>query len=199
MYYRRTLSTLLLFIFLALPVIAQQTTLQLQDGSVLRLDGDSNVRSWGADAETVTGSLTLRNSGDLLLENLTPESFGSLQLSVAVESLDSGTRGLNRNMYDYLESKQHPAITFSLREVTDVDIANGKASVNAKGVVNAAGQDHEVSMNVLAEVVSPGAIRFTGEQGMLMTDFGIEPPTAVFGTVRSADEIVIRFDVTFSN
>src|SRR5690625_1502493 len=96
MSYRRILSTLLLFILLALPVIAQQTTLQLQDGAVLRLDGDSNVRSWGADAETVTGTLTLRHSGDLLPENLTPESFGSLELAVAVESLDSGTRGLNK-------------------------------------------------------------------------------------------------------
>ena len=53
--------------------------------------------------------------------------------------------------------------------------------------------------DVLAEVVSPTSIRFTGEQEMLMSDFGIDPPTAVFGTVRSADEIVIRFDVTFSN
>src|SRR5690625_5241270 len=102
-------------------------------------------------------------------------------------------------MYDYLESKQHPAITFSLREVTGVEISNVKASVHAKGGVNAAGQDHEILMNVLTEVVSPTAIGFTGEQEMLMSDFGIDPPTAVFGTVRSADDIVIRFNVTFSN
>src|SRR5690625_3404307 len=199
MLYRRILSTLLLFTLLTLPLIAQQTTLQLGDAAALSLDGDSYVRSWGADAETVTGTLTLRNSGDLLLETLTPESFGSLELAVAVDSLDSGTRGLNKNMYDYLESKQHPAITFYLREVIGVEISNGKLSVHAKGVVNAAGQDHEILMNVLTEVVSPTAIRFTGEQEMLMSDFGIDPPTAVFGTVRSADEIVIRFDVTFSN
>src|SRR5690625_7162349 len=99
MSYRRILSTLLLFTLLALPLIAQQTTLQLEDGAALRLDGDSNVRSWGADAETVTGTLTLRNSGDLLLENLTPESFGSLVLAVAVEIRVSGPRRLDYHLY----------------------------------------------------------------------------------------------------
>src|SRR5690625_5964090 len=121
MSYRRILSTLLLFTLLALPLIAQQTTLQLEDGAALRLDGDSNVRSWGADAETVTGTLTLRHSGDLLPENLTPESFGSLELAVDVESLDSGKRVLNNILYDYLERNQNPAITCSLRVVKTVE------------------------------------------------------------------------------
>lgn len=199
MYLKNIITTLLLFTFLSIPAMAQQTTFQLQDDSAVRVDGDSNVRSWGADAETVTGSLTLNTTGDLTLENLTPESFRTLEIAVLVESLDSGTRGLNRNMYDYLKSGQHPEITFTLREVTQVDADGGQASVLANGVVTAAGAEHGVSLTVVAEIVSPNTIRFTGEHEMLMTDFGIDPPTAVFGTVRSADEIVIIYDVTFSN
>jgi len=52
-------------------------------------------------------------------------------------------------------------------------------------------------MQVTANVQN-GEIQFTGSQELLMTDFGIDPPTAVFGTIRSKDEIRIEFDVTLS-
>lgn len=199
MYVKKIIAALFIFSFLAIPGIAQQTSFQLQSDSSVRVDGDSNVRSWGADAETVSGSLTLNNVTDFSLENLTPESFGSLEMAILVESLDSGTRGLNRNMYGYLKSEDHPEITFTLNEVTEVSVTNGQASVVASGIVNAAGVNHPVTMTALAEISSDNSIRFTGEHEMLMTNFDIDPPTAVFGTVRSVDEIAITFDVKFSN
>lgn len=199
MYLKKIITTLLIFSFLTIPGIARQTSFQLQDDSTVRVDGDSNVRSWGADAETVSGSLTLNNITELSLENLTPENFESLEIAVLAESLDSGTRGLNRNMYDYLKSEEYPEITFTLNNISEINVSGGQASITANGVVNAAGADHQITMSVLAEIPSDGTIRFTGEHEMLMTDFNIDPPTAVFGTVRSADEIVIIYDVIFSN
>lgn len=199
MYLKNFLTALLVFTFISLPAAAQQTSFQLQDSSTLRVDGDSNVRTWGADAETISGSLTLNSAGDLSLEALTPQNFESLELSVLVEDLDSGTRGLTRNMHDYLNSDDHPEITFILQEVTDITTEGSQASIVAKGVINAAGADHQVTLNTVAEITSNNTLRFTGEHEMLMSDFGIDPPTAVFGTVRSADEIVITFNVIFSN
>lgn len=196
---RNLVTTLLIFSFLSIPGIARQTTYQLQADPVIRVDGDSNVRTWGADAETVSGSLTLHNGTLLSLETLTPENFGNLEITVETESLDSGTRGLTRNMHNYLKSGEHPRITFTLNEVTDITMNNGQALIVANGVIQAAGADNPVTMTVLAEVLSENSIRFTGEHEMLMSDFGIDPPTAVFGTVRSDDEIVVRYDVTFAN
>lgn len=196
--YLKKLITLTIFLLATSGLIfAQSATLTLQDSSELRIDGDSNVRSWGADANAMSGSLVLNGIENIALENLTPENFEKLQLTVVVEELDSGTGGLNNNMYKYLKSGDHPTITFELSEIASVEVQNERALITATGVINAAGKDHTINMNVEA-IVNGNAITFSGEQDLLMTSFDIDPPTAVFGTVRARDEMKITFNATFS-
>jgi polyisoprenoid-binding protein YceI len=40
-------------------------------------------------------------------------------------------------------------------------------------------------------------VHFTGSYSFKMTDFGIDPPTAVMGTIKTGDEIVVRFDLVY--
>jgi hypothetical protein len=198
MYLRKIITTTFLLMFLAGAVAAQDINMSLQSGYDLRIDGDSNVRSWGADAEKVEGRLVLTDIEEMSLENLTPDNSKEMSLTIHVESLDSGSRGLTRNMKSYLKEDDHPLITFNLREITGVDIQNGSALISAIGIINAAGQDHEVTMNVTATLNGDGSLNFRGEQDLLMTDFGIDPPTAVMGTVRARDEVVISYNVNFN-
>lgn len=198
MYLKAIYSTLLSVLFLAGSLVAQDHNLSLQNDSEIRLDGDSNVRSWGADAEQVSGTLVLQNLETVTLENITAETFKELKLTIAVDGLDSGTRGLTRNMHNYLKKDDHPNITFTLNRITNIDMQGSTAVISAEGVVNAAGQNHTVNMQVNASVNSNGSLNFTGEQPLLMTDFGIEPPRALMGTVRADDEILITYNVNFS-
>lgn len=197
MYLKKLITLTVFFLTITGVLAAQSTTLTLQNSSELRIDGDSNVRSWGADANVMNGTLILTGVEELTLESLTPESIQQVQLNVVVEELDSGTGGLNKNMYKYLKGEDYPNISFELSEITSVDIQDDRAMITATGVINAAGKDHEITMNI--EATSNGnAITFIGEQDLLMTNFDIDPPTAVFGTVRSHDEIKIKFNTTFS-
>lgn len=197
--YLKKLFVLALTVMLSSGVLlAQSTTLTLQESSELRLDGDSNVKSWGADAETMSGTLVLSGIDEITLENLAPEHFESLAFSVEVEGLESGSGGLNKNMYKYLKGDDYPNITFELTEITGIEHDNGSAVITATGVINAAGVDNQVNMTVNATVNEDGSITFSGEQDLLMTSFDIDPPTAVFGTIRSRDEMNITFNTTFS-
>lgn len=198
MYLKTIYSTLLSVLFIAGSLVAQDHTLSLQNDSEIRLDGDSNVRTWGADAEQISGTLILQNLETVTLENITADTFKELTLTIAVDGLDSGTRGLTRNMHNYLKSDDHPNITFTLNRITNIDMQGSTVVISAEGVVNAAGQDHTVNMQVNASVNSNGSLNFTGEQPLLMTDFGIEPPRALMGTVRADDEILITYNVNFS-
>jgi len=40
-----------------------------------------------------------------------------------------------------------------------------------------------------------GTLRAQGALPILMTDFGITPPTALFGVVRTEDRLVVKFDL----
>jgi hypothetical protein len=37
--------------------------------------------------------------------------------------------------------------------------------------------------------------QLTGKQRLLMSDFGIDPPTALLGLIRARDRILVRFDL----
>lgn len=186
-------------LFMAGAVFAQDMTLNVQDDYEMRLDGEANVRSWGADITELSGTLVLSEMEEITIDSLTADSFKEMTLTIPVESMDSGSGGLDKNMRKYLKADDYPEITFTLSEVTDIEVQDdGTALITAVGVVNAAGKDHEVTMNVNASINSDGTINFTGEQDLLMTSFDIDPPTAVFGTVRARDEMVISYNVNFN-
>jgi polyisoprenoid-binding protein YceI len=135
---------------------------------------------------------------NLSIESLTPEAFKSLNINIAVSGIETDTDRLTTNLRNYLKKDEHPHITFDLNEITQIEKVNGKANITANGTINAAGVENNVTLNVEAFVQNDGKIRFVGTQDLLMTSFNIDPPTALFGTVRAHDDIQIIFDVTFT-
>lgn len=197
MYLRLIFTPLIVLLLTAGSLMAQDLTLNLQPNSELSIEGSSNVRDWGAEAETVQAQFTLQGIEELNLETLNPDQFASLEVTVPVEGLDSGSRGLTNNIHKYLKEKDHPNITFTLTEVTNIEYMDGSAQITATGVVNAAGQDHEVTMTVDAQQ-DGNTLIISGSQDLLMTSFDIDPPTALLGTVRADDEFTVLFNVRFS-
>lgn len=198
MFTQKIISLLFTLMLITGSAFAQDMTLNLQGTPEMHINGDSNVKSWDAAVNEVNGTLVLQDFETISAENLTAETFKNLTLTVPVESIESGSGGLTKNIHKYLKEDDYPNITFELVEITNIAQQDGSLLVTAQGVVNAAGKDNPVEMVVTANAQN-GSIQFTGEKQLLMTDFDIDPPTAVFGTIRSKDEFVVSFDVTFSN
>lgn len=198
MFTQKIISLLAVLLFTAGASIGQDVQLNLQDSQNMHLYGEANIKSWDAAITQVNGSLTLQNIESLSAENLTAEAFQNLSLTIPVEQIEAESGGLTNNIHKYLKGDDYPNITFELNNVTNItEQEDGSLLITASGVISAAGADKEVEMQVTANVAN-GQIQFTGEKELLMTDFGIDPPTAVFGTIRSRDEIRIEFDVSFS-
>ncbi|MDX1591127.1 MAG: YceI family protein [Balneolaceae bacterium] len=198
MYLKRIFSTIVTLLLIAVSVNAQDMTLTLQGTPQMKIDGDSNLRSWGADVTEMDATLVLQNVEEMTLESITPESFKSLQITIPVESIESDSRGLTKNIHKYLKEKDYPQISFTLNSITDIVRENGTALITAEGVINAAGKDNPVTMTVTATMNPDGSINFSGEQELLMTSFDIDPPTAILGTVRADDEFSVIYDVNFN-
>ncbi len=191
-----SLTVALIFIFSS--ATAQDITLNLTEIQQFKIDGDSNVKSWEADITEAEGTINFSEIEDFSLGSLSSDSFQSMNISIPVSGIESDSGGLTKNMHKYLKGDDHPMITFNLTEITAVEFDADKATITANGIINAAGVDHNVTMNVDAVVNENGSVTFSGTQDLLMTSFHIDPPTAVFGTIRSHDEIVILYSVTFS-
>lgn len=197
MFTQKIIPLLIAMLFVAGTTIAQDITLTASESSSMIIDGDSNVHNWEAEATQVNGTLVLQNVESITAESLTPESFKSLSLVIPVDGIDAESGGLKRNIHKHMEKDDYPNVTFELNNVTNISNQNGSLLITGNGVITAVGNEYTAEMQVTANVQN-GGIQFTGEKQLLMTDFGIDPPTAVFGTIRSKDEVIIKFDVPFN-
>ena len=172
-------------------------TLKLDNHS-MKIDGSANVRDWDSEVKKIDAEVVLKEFDLSDLSSLTAKHFKTLKLNMPVSDIESDSRRLTRNLQDYLKGDDHPYIKFNLKSIENVEAENNNSAVvTARGLINAAGVDHEVTMTVNASV-NDGTVTFSGTQDLLMTDFDIDPPTAVMGTVRARDEIQIIYSLTFS-
>lgn len=194
----RLFFSLVVMLFATSSLMAQNSTFTIQPGYELTVDGSSNIHDWHADATSIEAELVLSGFNGSL-ESLTSNAFESLSMTIPVEDLDSGSRGLDRNLRNNLNADDFPNITFELSEVTSVEQSGDGLLITAEGSVTAAGSAHPVVMTVNATVDSEGGLQFSGTQPLKMTDFNIDPPTALLGTVRAADEFSVIYSVVFDN
>lgn len=194
---RQAITTLLFSLLLALPLHAQQSDLSLSPDYSMGIEGTSNVRDWSAEITSMDGTLTLRE-GVTDLSTLTPEDLISLELQIPVEDIDTDTRRLTSNIHKYLKEDDQPIITFELQRILSVESTENGTNIQAEGVITAAGKTHTTVMNVTAKQADNSGMQFSGSQQLKMTDFDIDPPTAMLGAIRAVDEITVNYTVQFN-
>jgi len=163
----------------------------LQGGSSsLSIDGTSTLHDWTITAEGMKGSADIDLSSGL-------SGISDLNFSVVVEGLKSGKGGMDKNTYKALNEDKYPNITYSLQKVNSIKPAGSNTyTLATTGMLDIAGTKKPVNMNVTA-TVSGGTVKFEGSYPMKMTDFNIEPPTAMFGTIKTGDEITVKYTVNY--
>lgn len=195
------LSSLLLLLFLFVfsgSVIAQSSNYELLDRSTMQIDGTSTIHDWTSDVEEININFDFNASA------LTPESdenpVTSLTLTVPVEEIESGKGRMNGKMYDALKKDDHPNIRFELSsaEVTETASAGSSFTLNTTGTLNVAGVSKEINFPVEGSVGEDGDYTFTGSYELNMRDYDVDPPSAMFGTIKSGEMVTISFELFFS-
>jgi YceI-like domain len=179
--------TLFLFAMLITGSAAAQENrvLSAQEGSVLEIDGTSNKSDWTVTASELGGTFELSPAGDVV----------AAQFTVAAKSI-KGTIGLimNKLISGALKTSQHSDISYTMLEVTGTSVTEAGQVLSTRGTLSLAGVDQEIEMDVLVAETESG-IRFTGEHPISMPDYKMRPPTAMFGALHVAKEVLVRFDV----
>ena len=73
---------------------------------------------------------------------------------------------------------------------------NGKFSIKSLGDLTITGVKKQISLDFTIDVTS-GKISLKGEKKIKMTDFNIDPPKALFGTITTGDDLTIQFSTIF--
>lgn len=178
-----------------LPVSAQsEYNYTLEKGYLLTIQGGSNLHDW---TETVG-----RADGTSAVNWLGSGSFdlNGLRLIVEVQSISSTEGGImNHKTYSALKIGQCPTISFVLtRPLKAVAASRDGAAVEAVGALTIAGVTRQVLLHAKVTAAGDQRITFEGTLPLKMSDYAIDPPTALFGTLKVADQITLCYRATFS-
>ncbi|MGV3547950.1 MAG: YceI family protein [Pedobacter sp.] len=184
--------------FFALTGNAQTAKLSLKESAII-VKGTSSLHDWRCKTEQFSGDLTYT------VNALTLKNISALNLQLVVKSMRSIKEngnyyeaGMDKNTYKALNADKFPKITFSLTDIANIKAVAGRADFVAKGNLTIMGNQRAISFPVNATVTANG-IAFKGTTSFKMTSFGVTPPKALLGTIKTGDEISIDFNVAFKN
>lgn len=156
------------------------------------LDGTSNIHAYTASTKTVrVSAIDVEGTpeGDLLDYVLKPGALKGLDVTIPAASLSSPKDGLDKNMHKALKVEQHADITFRLRSL----VADG-SGYKAVGVLTIAGVERDTTL-ALHVRRKEATLAIAGTTTLLMTDFGIQPPKAMMGMLKTDPKVQIRIEL----
>lgn len=174
----------LILIFTSSQLLAQ-TKYTLAPSSEMKISGGSTLHDWDMTSNAAKGE------GMFVMEGNQFKGIKSLKVQMEAETLKSGTKGLDNNAYKALDTKKNKDVSFTLKEIT-----GSGSSYQAKGDFTIAGVTKPASFPV--KLTQAGSnLTFEGSFDTKLTNFSIDPPTALLGTVKTHDEIKISFKTIF--
>ena len=181
--------TLLILIAFPLEVCFGQEFKIDNNESFLIVHGTSSLHDWDVKADSYTASISFKDSKT--------ESIDKLKVEVLAESLKSGKRGMDKNTYKALNTKEFKKIIFiSTNTKVLSQITETKYKVEVMGNLTISGKTNAVSLKFDVEIDN-NKVKLYGEKKIKMTDFNIEPPKALLGTITTGDDITIKFETIF--
>ena len=179
------------------------STAAAQDAAPLRLTaarvslaGNSNIHPFTATTTDVRMSrLVLAPAeGDRLQAAAKAGGVEAFEVAINAATLTSPKDGLDKNMHKALKVAQYPDIVFKLSKLEAGAAPN---TIKAVGLLKIAGVEKEVALP-LKVAVNATTITVIGDIDLLMTDYGIKPPTAMLGMLKTDPKVTVSLEIVLA-
>jgi polyisoprenoid-binding protein YceI len=165
--------------------------LDVQPESKLRVEGTSSIHAWACEVKAFTGSFEAGTAPATTLEALS-----RVQITVPAAGLACKNGTMDKKAREALKATANPQIQYVMKSAqVQAPGTDGWTTLKANGTLKIAGVEKPVAMTVKGKPLGDGSFRFTGSTPLKMSDFGIDPPTAMLGTMKTGNQIVVHFDV----
>lgn len=184
------LLTQTIFLFLVMAGTAKSQNYKMQSSSDIVVEGTSNIHDWEMEATSKMGGAVLETDNGKIT------GIKILKVTVPAESLKSGKGGMDKNVYKALKTDKNKNIEFSLDEVKNISANGDTYKVRGLGTLKVAGISKSIPFEFTAKQ-SGINLKIEGEKTLNMTDYNVDPPTAMFGTIITGEEVTVKFKSTF--
>jgi polyisoprenoid-binding protein YceI len=191
-------SALAIVTWAAVPFASTDPPLAI-DSARITIAGTSNIHAYTASTtaiRVVQSQIGVAQPSTALWESaLKPGGVGAFEIAIPAATLSSPKEGLNKNMHKALKVQQHPDIMFRLLRLEPQE--NGLGRTRAVGVLHIAGAAREIALDLRTQTAG-STLSVKGEVELLMTDYGITPPKAMLGMLRTDPKVKVTFEAVIA-
>lgn len=187
----QTLQVLLIITSLGLIQMAsaQQIEMTIAPDHEMLIKGSSNVHDWQSNVTTVNFSALVLTGEDGHM------TITKADVMIPVESIVSEKgKVMDKKTMKAFESELYPNIKFTLLKPVEI-VTSAAKKAEAVGVLNIHNTKKEITFDLNIKRLEDQSLQCSASIPLLMTDFGIDPPTALLGTMKTRNEITIEFVV----
>ena len=181
---------ILLFLIIAFPSILLAQTPYKIKANKLNIAGTSSLHDWVSDATQ------LEWSGAFDVQDKKIVQVKDVRVKIPVKSIKSEKGStMDNKTYDAFKSDKNPNITYVFQS-SKISGSGSDFTLETTGALQMAGTTKNIDMKKKKKILPNGDIQLTGSRKLNMKDFGMEPPTAVLGTIKVGPEVTVNFDLT---
>lgn len=192
-----SMKTILILVALSLMALSPRPPLVhrliVQSSSTLNIDGTTNVNSFTCAISKYVGqdTLVLHEGGKSIRPVFVKGAVG-----LDASSFDCGMDLMTSDFLKAIDSKKHPAIVIDFISFERMP-AYTYAPEQFKGIlkISLAGATKLFEVNCAIGTSPSGVIYLAGSREFQFSDFGLTPPTRMFGTVKVSEALKVSFNL----
>jgi polyisoprenoid-binding protein YceI len=195
---RAKIFTVALFTMAATVAGAQETArVAVSPESKLWIEGTSNLHGWACRTQQLDATVELDATAAAQIDAAPPKALKRVTVKVPVKSLKCGNGAMDNNLYKALNADGSPDISYIMATFEAVQgETKDSFSLKTVGTLTVAGKEQNIAMEISATRLPDGTVHAKGMVPIKMTAFGIKPPTAIFGRLKTGDEVKVNFELS---
>jgi polyisoprenoid-binding protein YceI len=157
------------------------------------IQGTSSLHDWESEITK------LEFKGAMLTEGNALKSITSAEVKILVADIKS-TKGkiMDNKTKDAFLYEKNPYISYKFTNAQIKTDEKNLTTIEATGTLTMAGTSRPIALSVKAKVLPNGDLSLSVSKKLKMTEFKMEPPTAMMGTITVGDEVTINFDLVIT-
>ncbi|HXT17331.1 MAG TPA: YceI family protein [Gemmatimonadaceae bacterium] len=190
-----TASTAALLLVAAAAGAQNTARVNVSADSKLWIDGTSNLHDWSCKADKIDAAIDMDVAAAASMTVTAPKAVKKVEVRIPVKALHCNHGGMDGNVYKALKADQAPDISYILATLEAVPGDKDEITLKTEGTLTIAGKENKISMTIEAVRLADGTLKAKGVVPIKMTDYGIQPPTAIFGRLKTGDEVKVNFEL----
>ncbi|WP_253251043.1 YceI family protein [Flavobacterium sp. ACN6] len=166
---------------------AAQKSYTLDAKSTFSVAGTSTLHDWEMKSASGTGTASLNISNGKLTE------IEALSINLLAESIKSEKKSMDKVAYETLKTDKNKNIKYVLKSAEKVN----ETTWELTGTYTIAGVSKVYKTNVKTTVTKDG-LSLQGSNKITFTEFGMKSPTAMLGTIKTGQDLTIKFNLNFN-